>query len=57
MLEDFLANELTLAITVGREPNPFGCAQCFANGSELGGFVAALRWASAIKTFGPQQDR
>ena len=31
--------------------------QCLANGSELGGFVAALYRASAVKTFGPQQDR
>jgi hypothetical protein len=50
MLKNFLTNELTLAITVGSEPNPFGCAQCLANGSELGGFVAALCRASAIKT-------
>ena len=42
MLENFLANELTLAIAVGSEPNPLGSAQCLANGSELGGLVAAL---------------
>src|ERR1019366_2625742 len=57
MLENFLADELTLAIAVGSEPNPLGGAQCLANGSELGGLVAALCRASAVKAFRPQQDR
>src|SRR5271169_5236907 len=57
MLENFLADELTLAVAIGREPNPFGGAQCLANGSELGGFVSAFCRASAVKPFGPQQDR
>ena len=57
MLENFLTDELTLAVAIGGEPNPLGGAQCLANGSELGGFVAALCRASAVKTFGPQQDR
>src|ERR1035437_5385199 len=57
MLENFLTDELTLAVAVGCEPNPLGSAQCLANGSELGGFVAALRRASAIKAFRPQKDR
>ena len=57
MLENFLTDELTLAVAVGREPNPLGGAQCLADGSELGGFVAALCRASAVKAFGPQQDR
>ena len=57
MLENFLADELTLAIAIGGEPNPLGGAQCFADGSELGGLVAALRRASAVKAFWPQQDR
>src|SRR5271169_957994 len=57
MLENFLADELTLAVAIGREPNPFGGAQCLANGFELGGFVAAVCRASAVKPFGPQQDR
>ena len=57
MLEDFLTDELTLAITIGGEPNPLRCAQCVTNGFELGGFVSALRRASAVKIFGPQQDR
>jgi hypothetical protein len=47
VLKNFLTDELTLAVAIGGEPNPLGGAQCLANGSELGGFVAALRWASA----------
>ena len=57
MLKNFLTDELTLAIAIRGEPNPFSAAQCLADGSELGGFVAALCRASAVKTFGPQQDR
>src|SRR4029079_9462410 len=57
MLENFLTDELTLAVAIGSEPNPLGGAQCFANGSELGGFVAALYRASAVEVIGPQQDR
>jgi hypothetical protein len=56
VLENFLTDELTLAIAIGGEPNPRGGAQCLANGSELGGFVAALCRARAVKTFRPQQD-
>src|SRR5258706_4490399 len=54
MLEDFLTDELTLAIAVGGEPDPLNLAQRLANGFELSGFVAALGRASAVKTFGPQ---
>ena len=50
MLEYFLTDELTFAVAVGGEPNPLGGAQRLANGSELGGFVAALCGASAVKT-------
>jgi hypothetical protein len=57
MFENFLADELTLAVAVGGEPNPLGGAQRLANGSELGGFVAAFCRASAVKPFGSQQDR
>jgi hypothetical protein len=57
MLENFLTDELTLAVAIRGEPNPLGGAQCLANRSELGGFVATLCRASAIKPFGPQQDR
>ena len=57
MLENFLTDELTLAVAIGGEPNPLGGAQCLANGFELGGFVAALCRASAVKAFGPQKDR
>ena len=57
MLENFLTDELTLAIAIGGEPDPLGGAQSLANGFELGGFVAALGRASAVKAFGPQKDR
>jgi hypothetical protein len=57
MLENFLTDELTLAIAIGGEPNSLGGAQCLANGFELGGFVSAFCRASAVKAFGPQQDR
>ena len=32
MLEDLLADELTLAIAIGGEPDPLSGAQCLANG-------------------------
>jgi hypothetical protein len=53
MLENFLTDELTLAIAIRGEPNPLRAAQGLANGSELRGFVAALCRASAVETFGP----
>jgi hypothetical protein len=55
MLKNFLTNQLTLAIAIGREPNPLGGAQRIANSSELGGLVAALCRASAVETGGPEQ--
>ena len=57
MLENFLTDQLTFAVAVGGKPNPLRAAQRLANGSELGGLVAALRRARAVKPFGPQQDR
>ena len=48
MLKNLLTDELTLAIAIGREPNPLGGAQRLANGFELGGFVSALCRASAV---------
>src|SRR5258708_12183360 len=56
MLEDFLADKLTLAIAVGGQPHPFGRAQCLSNHFKLGSFVAALGRASAVKALGPQKD-
>ena len=56
MLEDFLTDELTLAIAIGGEPDPLDLAQRLANGFELSGFVAALGRASAVEAFGPQKD-
>ena len=57
MFENFLTDELTLAVAIGGEPNPLSGAECLANGSELGGFVSALCRSSAVKTFGPEKDR
>ena len=57
MFKNFLTDELTLAVAIGGEPNPFGGAQRFANGFELSGLVSALCWASAVKAFGPQKYR
>jgi hypothetical protein len=57
MLENFLTDELTLAVAIGGEPNTLGGAQCLSNGFELGGFVSALCRASAVKAFGPQKYR
>ena len=57
MLENLLTDELTLAVAIGGEPDPLGGAQRLANGFELGRLVAALCRSSAVKTFGPQQDR
>jgi hypothetical protein len=48
MIENFLTDELTLAVAIGREPNPIGGAQRLANGFELGGFVSALCRATAV---------
>jgi hypothetical protein len=56
MLENFLTDELALAVAIGGEPDPLGGAQRRANGFELGGLVAAVRRACAVKAFGPQQD-
>ena len=53
MLENFLTDELTLAVAIGGEPNPLGGAQRLANGLELGGLVAPIRRARAVQAFGP----
>ena len=56
MLENLLTDQLlTLAVAVGGEPNPLGAAQCLANGSEFGGFVAALCRAGAVEALGPRR--
>ena len=57
MLENFLTDELALAIAIGREPDSLCAALRVANGFELGGLVPALRRASAVQAFGPKQDR
>jgi hypothetical protein len=48
VLENFLTDELTFAIAIGGEPNSLGGAQCVANDSKFGDFVATLRRASAV---------
>ena len=50
MLEYFLADELTLAVAVGGEPNPPGGAQRLAN-NYIGGFVAVFGRAGAGPPF------
>src|ERR1035441_2524403 len=57
MLENFLSDELPLAIAIGGEPDPLCGAQRLTDGFELGGFVAAFSRAGAIKAFGTKQDR
>jgi hypothetical protein len=52
-----MTDELTLAVAIDGEPNPFGGAQCLADGFELGGFVSALYRTSTVKAFGPQKYR
>ena len=41
MLQDLLADELSLAVAVGREPDPLRRAQCRADRLQLRGLVAA----------------
>jgi hypothetical protein len=59
MLENFLTDELTLAVAIGGEPNPLGGAQCLANGSELGGCSGLYGDLSAVGEVreGSQRDR
>src|SRR5208283_6213060 len=57
MLENFLTDELPLAIAIGGEPDLLCSAQRVTDGFELGGFVAAFSRAGAIKAFGTKQDR
>jgi hypothetical protein len=48
MLKNLLTDELTLAIAIGREPNPLGGAERLENGFELGSFISALCRANAV---------
>src|SRR5271154_1811347 len=57
MLENFLTDELPLAIAIGGEPDPLCSAQRITDGFELGGFVAASSRAGSIKTIGTKEDR
>jgi hypothetical protein len=49
--------KLTFAIAIGGEPDPLDRSQRFANGFELGDFVAAFSRASAVKAIGAQKYR
>jgi hypothetical protein len=40
VFEDFLTDQLAFAVAVGGKPDPLGGPQRFANGCQLGGFVA-----------------
>jgi hypothetical protein len=57
MLENFLTDELPLAIAIGREPDAPCAAQRVATGLELGGLVAARCRASAVQALRAKQDR
>ena len=56
MLEDLLADELTLAIAIGGEPYPLSGAQCLANGSQLRGLVTTVGRPRAVEAFGPKKN-
>ena len=49
MLENFLTDELPLAIAIGCEPDLLCSAQRLTDSFELGGFVAAFSRARAIR--------
>ena len=53
MLEDLLADKLTLAIAVGGQPDSFGRAQRLSDCLELGRFVAALGRPGAPEDVAP----
>ena len=56
MLEDLLADELTLAIAIGGEPDPRSAAQRLANGAHLLGFVPPAIRPRAVEAFRPQKN-
>ena len=57
MLENFLTDELPLAIAIGCKPDLLCGAQRLTDGFEFGGFVASSSRAGAIEAFGTKQDR
>ena len=57
MLENFLTDELALAITISGDPHSLGATQRFADGFQLADFVATLRRACSVKPVGPKKDR
>ena len=57
MLQDLLADQLLLAITVGGQPDPPGRSRRVPDCFHLGRLVAAGGRLGVIQTLGPQQDR
>ena len=57
MLQDLLADQLSLAVAVGGEPDPVGRLQRRPNRRQLGRLVAASRRFGAVQSVGPQQFR
>jgi hypothetical protein len=57
VLQDLLADELTLAVTVGGEPHAFRVSQRVPDRLELGGLVAAGSRFCTVKPFRTQEDR
>ena len=57
MLQDLLADQLSLAVAVGGEPHPVGRLQRRPDRRQLGRLVAARRRFGAVQSVGPQQFR
>ena len=57
MLQDLLADQLSLAVAVGGEPHPVRRLQRRTDRLQLGRLVAARRRFGAIQSVGPQQFR
>ena len=57
VLQNLLADELALAVTICGEPDPLGASQGVPNCLEFGGLASAFRRASGVEAIGPQEDR
>ena len=56
MLKDLLADELTLAIAIGSEPDPLSSAQCLANGAQLLGLITSVSRPRAVEASRPKKN-
>ena len=56
MLKDLLADELTLAIAIGGEPDPLSGAQCLANGAKLRALVTPVSRPCAVEALRPKKN-